>query len=94
LHLRIPSSIANEIVNFLLGLTIRHLHKNAAELVDRFSQLQDSAEGLTIIIILELPRRFLHKLPRLTTETLGGSLSQLFTVTTSAKINVIPKYAL
>ena len=33
LHFQIPSSIAKEVANFLLGLTIRHLHKNATELV-------------------------------------------------------------
>jgi hypothetical protein len=94
LHFQIPSSIAKEIANFLLGSTIRHLHKNAAELANRFRQFQDSPEGITIIITLELPKKFLHKLPKLKTDTLAESLSQLFTITTSARINVIPRYRL
>jgi hypothetical protein len=94
LHFQIPSSIAKEIVNFLLGSTIRHIHKNAAELSSRFRQLQDSPEGITIVITLGLPKKFLHKLPKLKTDNLTDNLSQLFTVTTSAKINVIPMYRL
>ena len=93
LRLKVPPHTTKEIVNLLLGMVLRNLNKNAGYLASRFGQLQESQEGMTLILNLALPRPFLRSLPKGIRDTFSGFISKLF-ANPSLRIQMVPNYRL